>query len=201
NPIVNKVDFDMQAHGYSLCITDTKGSHADLTDDYAAVPREMKEVAAFFGKDVLIEVDEADVLENAVAIREKCNDRAFLRAIHFYEENKRVKDEVKALESGDIDAFLKTVNASGNSSYKYLQNVYTNHDVMHQNVSVALMLSEIYLKGNGVARVHGGGFAGTIQAFVRNEAVSDYKAKMDKVYGDGACNCLKIRKYGGMRVI
>ena len=200
-PAVTKVDFDMESYGYSLCITDTKGSHADLTDDYAAVPKEMKEVASFFGKEVLIEVDEADVIKNAAAIREKYSDRAFLRVIHFYEENKRVNQEVEALKTGDIDTFLKTVNASGNSSYKYLQNVYTNHDVEHQNVSVALMLSELFLGNNGVARVHGGGFAGTIQAFVKNEAVADYKKKMDIVFGDGACNVLKIRKYGGMKVL
>lgn len=200
-PAVTKVDFDMESYGYSLCITDTKGSHADLTDDYAAVPKEMKEVASFFGKEVLIEVDEADVIKNAAAIREKYSDRAFLRAIHFYEENKRVNQEVEALKTGDIDTFLKTVNSSGNSSYKYLQNVYTNHDVEHQNVSVALMLSELFLGNNGVARVHGGGFAGTIQAFVKNEAVADYKKKMDIVFGDGACNVLKIRKYGGMKVL
>ena len=200
-PAVTKVDFDMESYGYSLCITDTKGSHADLTDDYAAVPKEMKEVASFFGKEVLIEVDEADVIKNAAAIREKYSDRAFLRAIHFYEENKRVNQEVEALKTGDIDTFLKTVNASGNSSYKYLQNVYTNHDVEHQNVSVSLMLSELFLGNNGVARVHGGGFAGTIQAFVKNEAVADYKKKMDIVFGDGACNVLKIRKYGGMKVL
>ena len=200
-PAVTKVDFDMESYGYSLCITDTKGSHADLTDDYAAVPKEMKEVASFFGKEVLIEVDEADVIKNAAAIREKYSDRAFLRAIHFYEENKRVNQEVEALKTGDIDTFLKTVNASGNSSYKYLQNVYTNHDIEHQNVSVALMLSELFLGNNGVARVHGGGFAGTIQAFVKNEAVADYKKKMDIVFGDGACNVLKIRKYGGMKVL
>ena len=200
-PAVTKVDFDMESYGYSLCITDTKGSHADLTDDYAAVPKEMKEVASFFGKEVLIEVDEADVIKNAAAIREKYSDRAFLRVIHFYEENKRVNQEVEALKTGDIDTFLKTVNASGNSSYKYLQNVYTNHDVEHQNVSVALMLSELFLGNNGVARVHGGGFAGTIQAFVKNEAVADYKKKMDIVFGDGACNVLKISKYGGMKVL
>ena len=200
-PAVTKVDFDMESYGYSLCITDTKGSHADLTDDYAAVPKEMKEVASFFGKEVLIEVDEADVIKNAAAIREKYSDRAFLRAIHFYEENKRVNQEVEALKTGDIDTFLKTVNASGNSSYKYLQNVYTNHDVEHQNVSVALMLSELFLGNNGVARVHGGGFAGTIQAFVKNEAVADYKKKMDSVFGEDACNVLKIRKYGGMKVL
>ena len=200
-PAVTKVNFDMESYGYSLCITDTKGSHADLTDDYAAVPKEMKEVASFFGKEVLIEVDEADVIKNAAVIREKYSDRAFLRVIHFYEENKRVNQEVEALKTGDIDTFLKTVNASGNSSYKYLQNVYTNHDVEHQNVSVALMLSELFLGNNGVARVHGGGFAGTIQAFVKNEAVADYKKKMDIVFGDGACNVLKIRKYGGMKVL
>ena len=201
NPKVEKVDFDLDAAGYSLCITDTKGSHADLTPDYAAVPQEMRSVAACFGKEVLIEIPEEDVLSHAAVIREQCGDRAFLRAIHFYEENKRVRKEVKSLKDNDIHSFLETVNLSGNSSYKYLQNVYTNHQVDKQNVSIALMISEMTLEDDGVARVHGGGFAGTIQAFVKNDAVPRYKNKMDEIFGEGSCNVLKIRKYGGIKVM
>lgn len=201
NPIVEKTEFDLDGAGYSLCITDTKGSHADLTPDYAAVPAEMKAVAACFGKDVLHEVSEDEVLAGASKVREQCGDRAFLRAIHFYEENKRVKQEVKALNNNDIDTFLSTVKKSGDSSYKYLQNVYTNHQVDKQNMSIALMISEMTLGANGVARVHGGGFAGTIQAFVKNEAVNEYKKAMDDIFGDGSCNVLKIRKYGGIKVM
>ena len=201
DPKVLKTSFDMDSAGYSLCITDTKGSHADLTPDYAAVPAEMKFVAACFGKEVLRELKEEDILSHASYIREKCGDRAFLRAIHFYEENKRVQAEVNALNNNDIEAFLSTVKKSGDSSYKYLQNVYTNHQPDKQNMSVALMISEMTLGDNGVARVHGGGFAGTIQAFVKNEAVAEYKKSMDDIFGQGSCNVLKIGKYGGISVM
>ena len=200
-PVVEKITFDLDNAGYSLCITDTKGSHADLTPDYAAVPAEMKAVAACFDKSVLREIPEEDILSHASYIRKKCGDRAFLRAIHFYEENKRVRQEVNSLNNNDIDSFLTAVKKSGDSSYKYLQNVYTNHQVDKQNMSIALMLSEMTLGDNGVARVHGGGFAGTIQAFVKNETVAEYKAKMDEIFGDNSCNVLKIRKYGGIKVI
>ena len=201
NPIVERVDFDMDAHGYSLCITDTKGSHADLTADYAAIPAEMKKVAALFGKEVLRDVSKETLFANLSNVRKQAGDRAALRAIHFVEENERVKTEVAALESDDIPTFLETVKASGDSSFKYLQNVYTNHDIEHQNMSIALAVSDSILKENGVSRVHGGGFAGTIQAFVKNAAVSEYKTAMDNVFGEGACSVLKIRKYGGMKVL
>lgn len=201
DPVVEKITFDLDGAGYSLCITDTKGSHADLTPDYAAVPAEMKSVAACFDKEVLNEVSEEDVISHASYIREKCGDRAFLRAIHFYEENKRVRKEVQALNDNDIDTFLTTVKKSGDSSYKYLQNVYTTHHVDQQNMSIGLMIGEMVLGSNGVTRVHGGGFAGTIQAFVKNETVKDYKAKMDEIFGEGSCNVLKIRKYGGIKVM
>lgn len=201
-PAVEKVDFDLNEYGYSLCITDTKGSHADLTADYAAVPAEMKSVAAFFGKDVLLEVTMEDVMGNISAIRRKCGDRAVLRAIHFICENGRVRKEAAALKKGKIEEFLAAVKASGDSSYKYLQNVYSNHDIAHQNVSLALAVSEIALEGGaGVSRVHGGGFAGTVQAFVKDEDVAEYLNKMDQVFGKGACSVLKIRKYGGIKVI
>ena len=201
NPVIEGVSCDLGKYGYSLCITDTKGSHADLTPDYAAVPAEMRAAAAVFGKEVLYGVTMEALMEKSAEVREKAGDRAYLRAIHFVNENVRVQREVAALKAGDFDAFLRTVKESGDSSFKYLQNVYTNHDVQHQNVSIALAISDSILGDNGVSRVHGGGFAGTIQAFVKNEAVAQYKAAMDQVFGKDACNVLKIRKYGGMKVL
>ena len=200
-PVVEKVSFDMIKYGYSLCITDTKGSHADLTADYAAVPEEMKKVASFFGKEVLLGLTVDDILGKISEVREQVGDRGVLRALHFIRENERVQREVAALKKENINEFLKHVAASGNSSYKYLQNVYSNSDVQHQNVSLALAISEDFLGGNGVCRVHGGGFAGTIQAFVKNEVVTEYQKRMNIVFGSDACSVLKIRKYGGMKVM
>lgn len=201
NPKVEKVAADMDAFGYSLCITDTKGSHADLTDEYAAVPEEMKRVAQYFGKDVLREITVKEVLGEIHALRKSLGDRCVLRALHFITENERVQKEVNALKNGNIKQFLASVKASGDSSYKYLQNVYSSKDLKNQNVSVALMISEMLLEDAGVSRVHGGGFAGTIQAFVKKEYVPEYKRGMDAVFGNGACSDLRIRKYGGIKVI
>jgi galactokinase len=201
NPVVERVEFDFAKQGYSLCITDTKGSHADLTEDYAAIPTEMKAAAACFGKEYLRQVSKEELFAGLPMVREKAGDRAALRAIHFVEETERAALETKALSDGDFAGFLKLVKASGNSSFKYLQNVYSNHDVNHQNVSIALAVSDSILGENGVSRVHGGGFAGTIQAFVKNEAVAEYKAAMDGVFGEGSCSVLMIRKYGGMKVL
>lgn len=200
-PEVEKIEFDMEQYGYSLCITDTKGSHADLTDEYAAVPREMKLVANHFGKEVLREISAQNVLKEIHVLRSKLGDRCVLRALHFITENNRVGEEVAALKKGDMKRFLKCVKESGNSSFQYLQNVYSNCDVENQNVSVALAVSDIVLKENGVCRVHGGGFAGTIQAFVQNDHVEDYKNNMDLVFGAASCNVLKIRKYGGVQIV
>ena len=200
-PEVEKLDFNMSEHGYSLCITDTKGSHADLTDEYAAVPREMKNIAKHFDKDVLRDVDYLSVLKAIPELREKYGDRSVLRALHFFNENERVQKEVNALKNKDISLFLENVKASGDSSFKYLQNVYSGNDIENQNISVALMMSDISLKEEGVSRVHGGGFAGTIQAFVKNEYVESYKIIMDNVFGEGSCKDLRIRKYGGMKVM
>ena len=198
-PVIKEVYLDLDKYGFSLCITDTKGSHADLTDDYAAIPKEMKEIAHFFDKDVLCEVSKEDILNNISKLREKAGDRAVLRAIHFINENERVRAEVSAINDGDIEEFLNLVKKSGDSSYKYLQNVYTNKNIKNQKISLALAVSEMILGDNGVSRVHGGGFAGTIQAFVKNESVEVYKIYMNNVFGDGACVCLKIRKYGGIK--
>ena len=175
NPIIDPVSFDFAKYGYSLCITDTKGSHADLTHEYAAVPAEMRAAAAVLGREVLHGTTLEELLEKSAEIREKAGDRAYLRAIHFVTENVRVQNAVAALRAEDFDGFLKMIKSSGDSSYKYLQNVYTNQDVQHQNVSVALAVSDAILGGNGVCRVHGGGFAGTIQAFVKNDVVKEYK--------------------------
>ena len=200
-PYVEKIDFDMEKYGYRLCITDTKGSHADLTDEYAAIPKEMKLVAKYFGKEVLRDISINDVLDNITDLRKKFGDRCVLRALHFIYENKRVQKEVSALKAGNIGAFLDDVKASGNSSFKYLQNVYSNQDIKNQNVSLALFVSEMFLGQNGVCRVHGGGFAGTIQAFVKNGYVENYKYEMDKIFGKDSCKDLRIRKYGGIKVL
>ena len=201
SPAVEKVEYDLSGQGYSLCIVDTKGSHADLTEDYAAIPTEMKQAAACFGKEFMGQVSKAELQAGLPGVREAAGDRAALRAIHFVEENERVDIEVNSLKKNDFPTFLKTVRASGNSSFKFLQNVYSNHDVKHQNVSVALAASESILDEDEVCRVHGGGFAGTIQAFVKNEHVEGYKNYMNLIFGEGSCSILKIRKYGGMKVL
>ncbi len=200
-PEVEKLDFNMSEHGYSLCITDTKGSHADLTDEYAAVPLEMKKIANHFDKEVLREVRLVDVVKAIPQLRERYGDRSVLRALHFFTENERVQKEVNALKWGDMNLFLDNVKESGDSSFKYLQNVYSNSDVENQNISIALMMSDVLLKTEGVSRVHGGGFAGTIQAFVKNDFVLPYKMQMDSIYGEGSCKDLRIRKYGGIQVM
>ena len=200
-PLVHKVDAAFEKFSHSLCIVDTKGSHADLTDDYAAVPAEMKQVAQFFAQSVLREVQEQEFYDKIAIIREAYGDRAVLRAIHFYEENQRVDEQLHALEQGDFETFKALVKASGNSSYKFLQNVYSNHDLKNQSVAIGLAISEQVLGEKGVCRVHGGGFAGTIQAFVPDEFVEEYKAAMEKIFGKDCCYALKVRKYGGMRVL
>ena len=198
---VKKIDVDFEAYGHCLCITDTKGSHADLTDDYAAIPADMKKAASYFGKEVLREVDEKEFYGRLAELREKLGDRSVLRAIHFFEEEKRVDEEIAALERGDFDAFKKWVKASGASSFQYLQNVFTVKDLDGQGLSVGLAVSNAVLGERGVSRVHGGGFAGTIQAFVPGDVVEEYREALDKVFGEGSCHVLKVRKYGGMKVL
>ena len=200
-PKIEQVQLNLDAHGYSLGITDTKGSHADLTPDYAAIPQEMKQVAEFFGKEVLGEVSKQEILRDIPQIREKAGDRALLRAIHFMNENERVRQEAEALKQDHFSEFLELVKESGNSSYKYLQNVYTSRYIRHQNLSVALAVSDMVLGKQGASRVHGGGFAGTIQAFVPENMVEDYREAMEDIFGEGTCQVLKIRKYGGVKVL
>ena len=199
DPKVEKIDFDLKDAGYVLCITDTKGSHADLTDEYAAVPEEMRKVAKLLGHEYLRDVAYEDIINNIGRLRKEAGDRAVLRAIHFTQETKRAREEAKALKEHDIKTFLEIVRESSDSSFKYLQNVYTNKDVQNQSVSLALAVSDNILTKDEAARVHGGGFAGTIQAFVKTENAQRYKEEMDKVFGEGSCQVLEIRKEGGIR--
>lgn len=201
NPVIEQVPCDFEAHAYSLCIVDTKGSHADLTDDYAAIPVEMKQAAACFGKEFLREVNPDDFYSGIARVREQTGDRSVLRAMHFFDEQSRVSEGVKALKEDDFDTFMDVIERSGDSSSKLLQNIYSPKNVNTQNVTVALAASAHALQGGkGVCRVHGGGFAGTIQAFVKNEAVDDYKCYIESIFGEGACQVLKVRPYGGIKV-
>ena len=199
-PVVNEVKYDFASSGHSLCIVDTKGSHSDLTDDYAAIRSEMEAVAGCFGKKVLREVDEEEFKKNIPAIREKVGDRAVIRAMHFFADNARVLKEVDALKNGDFEAFKSYILESGDSSYKYNQNVFSVKKPSEQPVSLALAISESILKGKGAWRVHGGGFAGTIQAFVPNGILADYKNAMESIFGEGSCYVLIIRPVGGVEV-
>ena len=180
-PVVKHVDVDFSKYNHSLCIVDTKGSHADLTDEYAAVPTEMEKIAHYFNKEVLRDVDEEEFYTCIRSLREFAGDRAVLRAIHFFNENNRVGKLVNALDQDDFDGFKHYIQESGNSSYKFLQNVYASSDPQNQAVSLALALSENILGNHGVCRVHGGGFAGTIQAFVENDYVEIYNALFKEI--------------------
>ncbi len=200
-PVIKKVDYDFSKSGYSLCIVDTHGNHSDLTDDYAAVRSEMEAVAKAMGKTVLREIDEADFFAAVPSLTKKVNDRAILRATHFYNENKRVDKAVSALENNDFESFKEVIISSGLSSFLYNQNVYTPHNPTEQKLSLALCISQQLLEGKGAWRVHGGGFAGTIQAFVPNDMLDTYKNEMDAVFGDGSCHVLIIRPVGGTRVM
>lgn len=199
-PVVKKVAFDFVATGFALVITDTGGNHADLNDEYASLPTDMKAVAAELGAKVLREVSLEQVLDIAPKIREKVGDRAILRAIHFQGDNQRVVDQVAALEKNDFKAFLGMVVDSGYSSYMYNQNIFPVNNIREQGVSLALALSELVLKGKGAWRVHGGGFAGTIQAFVPNNLLDQYVSTLEHVYGPGSCHKLFIRPQGAVKV-
>ena len=199
-PVIEKVDFDFAACAHALCIVNTGGSHNDLTDDYAAVRGEMESVAAVFGRSVLRDVAPEDFYAALDQVRSKVSDRALIRAMHFFAENERVEQEVDALRRGDFEAFKQTVIDSGYSSYMYNQNVYTSKHPTDQPVSLAHALSAKLLKGRGAWRVHGGGFAGTIQAFVPQALLETYRTQMESVFGKGSCMVLQIRAQGGVRV-
>ncbi len=199
-PAIRSVNFDFSTCGHALCIIDSRASHANLTDEYAAVPCEIKAVANWFGREVLTQIDEADFYANLPTLRKECGDRAVMRCIHFYQENKRVVKQVEALENGDFDTFLMLITESGHSSWMYLQNVIPAGYKAHQDVAIALALCEHYLNGKGAYRVHGGGFAGTVQAFVPYEILDSFVAGIDGALGEGACHVLSIRPQGGVEM-
>ncbi|MBQ6850099.1 MAG: galactokinase [Oscillospiraceae bacterium] len=201
NPIVEKIDLDLAANGYALCIIDSGADHADLTDEYAAITVELKNVCRIFGKEFLREVDEDEFYANIANVRQVAGDRATLRAMHVFAENKRVEAQKAALRANDIDTFLKYVTESGLSSWRFLQNVTPKGRDEYQEVAFALALSEKLLAGTkGVCRVHGGGFAGTIQAFVPLEILDTFKTEIEKVLGEGKCHVLSVRAEGGVLV-
>ncbi len=200
-PVLEKIDFNPADFGHRLCIVDTKGSHADLTNEYAAVPLEMRAVAAFFDKDVLREVDEEAFYRAIPALRERVGDRAVLRAIHFFDENRRAKEEAEKLKENDFEAFRELVMESGRSSLMKLQNVFASSDPFNQGLTLALALTEKVLGKRGAYRVHGGGFAGTIQAYVPEDLLEKYKSEMESVFGEGACYVLDVRSAGGTKII
>jgi len=200
DPYVKKVDFNFSDYNYKVLVINTGGSHADLTEDYASIPGEMKKVANLFGRDVLRDVSFDDVLKEFVRIREIAGDRALLRAFHYFRENERVDLEVEALERKDLEAFLTLVNMSGDSSFKYLQNIFSTHNTEEQGISLALALTEDFIRhsGKGACRVHGGGFAGTIQVFLPDEYVGNYKEIIEPVFGEGSVFELNIRQEGSL---
>ena len=199
-PYVEKLDFDFEKAGHALCIIDSGANHANLTDEYAAVTRELKQVSAFFGKEVLREIPEEEFVRGIPQLRKKVPHRAILRAIHFYKENERVKKQVEALKKDDFAGFLKLVKESGRSSWMYLQNITPTGAVKHQEVALALAMCDLFLGDRGAYRVHGGGFAGTVQAFVPLDMLDEFKANIEAVLGEGKCHVLSIRAEGGIRV-
>ncbi len=203
-PKIEKLYFDFSKHGYAICIVNTGGSHANLTYDYAAVPEEMRSVAGFFGKKNLRELKKEDIFENLELIRKNFGDRAILRSLHFFDENDRADRALKALQhavkTDDIGEFLNCISESGNSSFKYLQNVYSPTNPREQGIALGLYVAEGILKGRGACRVHGGGFAGTTQNFVPIDLVDEFSKKMEQVFGKGSCQRLSIRKYGGIMI-
>lgn len=201
-PIVEQVDFDLAAHGYSLCVVNTGGNHANLTQDYADITFECRNVSKFFNKGFLRDVPVADFFDNIAEIKKQYGDRAVLRAIHFFNEDERAEMQKQALKNDDFEGFLKLIAESGNSSYKYLQNVYSTSNVHEQGISLGLALTEQFIAktGRGVCRVHGGGFAGTIQCFLPTDSIVEYKEFIEKTFGEGSCYVLKIRPVGGYEI-
>ena len=197
-PLTETIDYDFSRSGYSLCIIDCGADHADLTDEYAAIPGELEKVCAFFGKQYLRQVDEALFYSKINELRRAVGDRAVLRAMHVFEENKRVEKEIAALKANDFEGYLAQVRASGRSSWLYLQNVVPAGYTEHQELAFALALADRLLNGRGACRVHGGGFAGTIQAFVPDAHLDAFRSGMDAVLGKGACHILSIRRQGGV---
>lgn len=200
SPVVDKIPFDIAKHGFCLCITDTKGSHADLTDDYAAIRREMESVAEFLGKKVLRDVDEEVFFSKIAEIREKLGDRAVLRAIHFFADCKRAKALYEAVADDRFDDFLHLIVDGGHSSFEYNQNAYSIKKPEEQGVALGVALSQRVLADRGAWRLQGGGFAGTIQAFVPKDLLEQYRATLEGVFGKGSCYVLNVRNYGAIQV-
>lgn len=195
-PLIDPIDFKFMQSGLTLCITDTGGSHADLTNDYAAIPQEMKQVAGFFDKAVLREVDEQQIVQNINKLREQFGDRAVLRSLHFFAETERANSISTAIKENNTNKFLQLIAECGHSSFEYNQNAYCTADIRKQSIPLALAVSERILSGYGACRLQGGGFAGTIQAFVPNELVHNYTKEMDNIFGISACQKLTIRNIG-----
>ena len=200
SPITEKINLDIKSFGYTLCVVDTGGNHADLTQDYADITIECKKLSNALGVDFLREADEDKFYSSLATLRKECGDRAILRGFHFFNEQKRVEGQKAALKSGDFEAFLKLVNESGESSYDYLQNLYSNSNVAEQGLPLALALTKQFLGDKGACRVHGGGFAGTIQCYIPTEHLDSYKQMIEKVFGEGSCCVLNIRPVGGFEI-
>ena len=199
-PVIEKIDFDLAKAGYALCIIDSGADHAGLTGEYAAITAELKEICSFFGKKVLRQIPEEEFRKAIPELRTVVSDRAILRAMHVYQENKRVKIQASALRNEDLYAFFYFVQQSGHSSWMYLQNIYPTGSVQRQEVALALALCDNLLQGRGAYRVHGGGFAGTVQAFVPFDLLPRFQSEIESVLGEGRCHVLNIRSQGGIRV-
>ena len=200
HPIVEKIDFDFETCGYTLCIIDSGADHADLTDEYAAITEELKCACAVFGKKWLREIPEEEFLCRISEVRKAVGDRAVLRALHVYDENRRVEKQCEALRRGEFDTFLSLMRQSGRSSWMYLQNVIPSGRKEHQEMAIALAMCDRLLGDAGAYRVHGGGFAGTVQAFVPDAQVEQFVCEMENVLGEGSCHLLKIRPVGGIKI-
>ncbi len=200
NPETESIDLDIKSFGYTLCVVDTGGNHANLTQDYADITIECRAVSNALGVDFLRDADTDRFYNNLKEIRENCGDRAVLRAFHFFNEHQRVLDQHKALKAGDFEGFLKLVNASGQSSYDYLQNLYSTSAVAEQGLSLAIALTKQFLGDKGACRVHGGGFAGTIQCYIPTDMLDSYKQMIEKTFGEGSCCVLNIRPVGGYEI-
>ena len=200
HPDIRPVHFDFSTTGHALCIIDSRADHADLTDEYAAIPGELKEICDCLGREVTTEIPEEEFYAAIPKLRETCGDRAVMRAMHEYNENRRVPEQVACLEKGDFQGFLSLIRESGFSSWMYLQNVIPAGYVRQQPLAVALGVCEHYLRGKGAYRVHGGGFAGTVQAFVPFELLDSFRAGIDAALGEGACHVLSIRPQGGVEM-
>ena len=199
-PVIEPFAFDFEQAGYCICVTDTGGTHANLTPDYVAVRSEMEAVAAQFGKEYLRQVEEAVFYRELPNLRETCSDRAILRAVHFFEDNRRAREEAEVLRAGNVEKFLSLVQKSGDSSEAFLQNLYSTSAPTEQAIPLGIMMSKRILAGTGAVRVHGGGFAGTIQAFVPVTKAEEYVKEMERVFGEGACYVFRIRPVGGVEI-